>query len=313
MQTRSHSACVSRRRLLQAAATPVWLLPTSAQNPGQLRFQEAGRGEFEFNTGVLAGKLRAGGKSTGLRPVIHLASGTDLTRSMGLAGHYRVFTTNHRYGEGAWDWPSEASLKADGTVEVHWPPAEDRQFDMWAVYRWAGPATLDVETRVCSAADLPGFESFLAFYFSERFTSSMALVKNGSGKPVFLAATETDGVWQAFPRDARAVSLIQDGRWKIAPNPVDWNLRPALAQPIGLRRDPQSGITAVVMAPPGDCFAISMPHQAESHRSLYFSLFGRTVKAGETARARARMIITQAVREGEIAGGLYPSYLDQLR
>jgi len=232
---------------------------------------------------------------------------------MGLASHYRVFTTNHRYGEGAWDWPSEASLKPDGTVEVHWPPAGDRQFEMWAVYRWAGPATLDVETRVRSAVDLPGFESFLAFYFSEQFTSSMALVKDGSGKSVFLAAAEADGVWQTFPRDARAVSLIQDGRWKITPNPVDWNVRPALAKPIGLRRDVQSGITAVVMAPPEDCFAISMPHQAESHHSLYLSLFGRTAKAGETVHARARMIITQAVREDEIASGLYQPYLDRLR
>lgn len=290
------------------------LAAASAQEGSGLRFKPAAGGEFEFNTGVLAGKLRAGATTAGLLPVIHLASGTDLARSMGLAGHYRVFTANHRYGAGAWFWPSEARLTEDGAVEVHWPRAEDRQFEMWAVYRWAAPATLDMETRVRSTVDLPGFESFVAFYFPEQFASSSALVKGGgSGAPEFLAATESGGAWQMFPRDAQAISLIQDGRWKIEPNPVDWVIRPMLAKPVAIRRDDKSGIAAVMMAPPEDCFAIAMPHQTESHHSVYLSLFGRTIKAGETARARVRMVITQAGADSRNVDELYRGYLEQLR
>ena len=256
--------------------------PATAATPRNLRFEPAAGGGFEFNTGVLSGKLRDGGKSVGLLPVVHIPTGATITRSMGLAGHYRVFTTNHRYGGGAWYWPSDAKLLEDGSVEVHWPAAEDRPFEMWAVYRWAAPATLDVETRVRATAELPGFESFLAFYFAE-FANSLVYVRGdpgNGGKPVFMPAEESHGVWQMFPRDRDVLALIRDGRWKLEPNPVDWVIMPILAQPIGLRRDSKSGTTAVVMAPPEDCFAVATPHQTEGHYSLYLSLFGRTIKAG---------------------------------
>jgi hypothetical protein len=56
-----------------------------------------------------------------------------------------------------------------------------------------------------------------------------------------------------------------------------------------VRRAAGAGIAAVIMAPAQDCFAIAMPHEAEGHYSTYFSLFGRNLNAGETARARARL------------------------
>jgi hypothetical protein len=234
---------------------------------------------------------------------------------MGILGHYRVFSANHRYGPGAWYWPSEAKLLDDGSVEAHWPAAGDRPFEMWAVYRWAGPATLDLETRVRPQVELRGFEAFLASYFSEQFTRSLVYAQGpggGEGKAGFQAAEESNGVWQMFPRDRDALTLIRDGRWKIAPNPVDWAIMPALAQPIGLRRDDTSATTAVLMAPPEDCFAVSTPHQGEGHHSLYFSAFGRTIKPGETSRARARLVIATSPSEAQILD-LYRAYLDGLR
>jgi hypothetical protein len=65
------------------------------------------------------------------------------------------------------------------------------------------------------------------------------------------------------------------------------------------------------MAPPQDCFAISTPHQAEGHYSLYLSLFGRTLKAGETARARARLVIASSPSDNQILA-LYQAYLRAL-
>jgi hypothetical protein len=86
--------------------------------------------------------------------------------------------------------------------------------------------------------------------------------------------------------------LFQDGRWNIEPNPVEWRLLEKIAEPKAMRRAGPNGLAAVILADARDCFAISMPYQTEGHYSLYFSLFGRTIAAGETANAKVRMQIT---------------------
>jgi len=80
---------------------------------------------------------------------------------MGLFGHYRVFSANKRHGTAAWYWPSDAQLRQDGSVEVRWPAAEDRPFELRAVYRWAAPDTLDLETSVQAKTNLAKFTRML--------------------------------------------------------------------------------------------------------------------------------------------------------
>lgn len=287
----------------------------SPNGQGSLRFRPAAGGEFQFDTGVLRGVLRAGGRSLGLSSVVHIPSGKTISRSYGIFGHYRMFSSNHRYGPAAWDAPSEAKLREDGSLEVRWPAAEGRPFEMRVIYRWSGAATLDVETVVSPQSDLPDFESFLASYFAEPFATSMVYVKTHpgtGGKPGFLAAEEPNGAWQMFPRDRDVIKVIQDGRWTIPPSPVDWTIMPVLAQPLGVRREQQPGITAIMMAPAQDCFAVATPQQSDRHYSMYLALFGRTIKAGETARARARLTIAVSPSEGEVLR-LYQAYLEDLR
>jgi hypothetical protein len=268
-----------------------------------LAFTPAGANEFAFNTGVLRGKLHAEGKSKGLSDVEYLPAGTVLDRSMGLVGHYRVFSAGKRYGNGAWDWPSQATLRSDGTVEVRWPAAPDRPFDLSAVYRWAAPNALDVTTTVQARTNLVRFESFLASYFSEGFTNSRVYVQKSpenGGTKGFLPAKAGAGAWQAFARDAAAETIVHDGRWSLPPNPVDWVLMPRLQKPLGVRQAPANGLSAILMSPPDDCFAICTPEQNESHRSMYLSLFGQDLAAGQTARARARLVISSEVSEREM-------------
>jgi hypothetical protein len=274
-------------------------------------FSASGTNEFAFDTGVLKGKLRAGGKSTGLSSVVHLPTGLTMDSSMGLFGHYRVFSANKRYGTAAWDWPSEARLRPDGSVEVRWPAAEDRPFELRALYRWAAPDTLDLETSVQAKGNLAKFESFLASYFAEGFTNAGVYApSNGQAAP--MAADKNGGTWQAFPRDDEAASIIQDGRWKFQPNPVDWVIRPHLAKPLGIRRCPSKDLTVLLMSPPQDCFAVLTPFEAEPHRSMYLSLFGADLTAGETARARARLVVGTGLA-GEAIDRLYSDYLRQSR
>jgi hypothetical protein len=280
----------------------------------QLKFAGGGTNEFVFDTGVLSGKLRADGRSKGLTSVRHVPSGRTFDRGMGLFGHYRVFSANKRYGTAAWDWPSEAKLLSDGSVEVRWPSVEERPFELRAIYRWAAPNTLDVETSVHARTNLAKFESFLASYFAEGFSNSLAYVANlpdKPGSPGFLAASQSFGTWLTFPREDAVWTTVRDGRWTFPPSPVDWVKMPRLARPLGVRRDPATGLTAVLMSPPEDCFAISTPFQTEGHYSMYLSLFGRDLKEGETAFARARLVIAEDLSDAEVLQ-FYERYLKEL-
>ena len=104
-----------------------------------------------------------------------------------------------------------------------------------------------------------------------------------------------------FPRDDEAVAVIQDGRWKLPPNPVDWAIRPCFAFPVGIRCDAASGLVVAVMAYQQECFAVAMPFGADSHHSIYLSLFGRDLAAGGTATARATILFGQNLADGELA------------
>ncbi|MGB9605854.1 MAG: hypothetical protein ACPL88_08260, partial [Bryobacteraceae bacterium] len=54
------------------------------------------------------------------------------------------------------------------------------------------------------------------------------------------------------------------------------------------------GLIAVLMSEPEGCFAVAMPHHDEPYHSLYLGLFGHTVRAGETARARDALAVLGA-------------------
>ena len=294
-------------RVLPIAWFLAGILVTNAQPAADqkqiLSFKPAGSNEFTFNTGVLRGRLRGKGLSTGISEVIYIPTGTRLDASMGLLSHYRVFSANKRYGTAAWDWPSEATLGADGSVHVRWSASAERPFEFGATYRWASPNTLDVETRVHARTNLARFESFLASYWSASFTNSLVAVREIPGRPGesgLFAAHQTAGQWQAFPRDSLAVDTFRDGRWKLEPNPVDWTIMSPLAYPLGVRRAPALGVTAILMSPPTDCFAISTPHQDEAHHSMYLSLFGRDLMPDETARARTRLVIASKLTDTQV-------------
>jgi hypothetical protein len=259
-----------------------------------LAFKPGTNGAFTFDTGELRGVLRAGGKSFGLQSVSHLATGKRLDASMGLFGHYRVFTSGKRYGGGAWDWPSTARLDERGAVEVLWPATEERPFELRARYRWASPAALDLETTVTARGNLSKFESFLASYFTGGFTNALVAAGPGPsqpGAPLYLPALRPAGDWQMFPRDNQAVAVIGDGRWKLLPHPVDWTIRPRFLQPVAIRLDAASQLAALVMAKRDECFAVALPYETEAHYSLYLAQFGRDLRTGETARAQARLVI----------------------
>jgi hypothetical protein len=178
---------------------------------------------------------------------------------------------------------------------------------------------LDLETTVVSRVDMPRMELFMSSYFSLGFAASV-YVKAGSHQkcgPLLVRADDNpliDGTYLMFPRDDQAAQMIFDGRWTFPPNPVQWSVTRDLAAPIAVRRDAASGLCAVLMSPPEDCFAVATPYNktppdgVAGHSSLYLSLFGRDLKSSATARAQMRLVIDRNLDDKQVVG-LYESYL----
>lgn len=280
-----------------------------AASSGRLAFVAAETG-YSFDTGVLQGKLLDGGLSVSVRPMRYVPSGTPVAGSVGVLSPYRLLASDARFRPDGRDWRNQSRLLSTGAVEVHWMPDDEHPFDIKAEYRIAAPDTLDFSAAVTATRELRHFELFLSSYLSSGFTRSFVYVErlpSAGEKAGFMEAVKKGGDWQMFPRDEESVQMIGDGRWNQLPNPVAWKIMPRLAAPLALRRDPQSGLTAVLMAPRDECFAVSTPQGEDGHRSLYLSLVGRDLKAGETASAHARLVIGKAVSD-EKAVDLYRVY-----
>lgn len=291
-------------------------------DPPNLAFQPADKGYFEFDTGAVKGRLRLDGRSQGISSLIDVESGTEIAAGGHLPGvfsFYRIFSTDTRYGAAARNWPIESKLLDDGAVEVRFPRADDHPLSITAVYRWKTPNTLDVETSVTPERDMPRFEVFLSSYFAKDMRALVYVKPNrfSGGKPELLAADVNplvDGSYLMFPRDRASVQMIFDRRWERPPNPVQWSVTRWLAGPLAVRRNEQTGLAAAIMSPPEDCFAVATPYNktppdgVAGHASLYLSLFGRDLKAGETARAHTRLVVGRKLSDRQ-AIALYEAYL----
>ncbi len=172
-------------------------------------------------------------------------------------------------------------------------------FQLTAVFRIAaGPEAIDAETIV--TARRPAKLRGLPIELLRTGLRRLGLRRpDGFSRPAghFSRVDHNplvDGNYLAFPRDRQAVLTIFDGRWEQPPHPVEWCINRYLA----LSGDPprqRVRIDGVGDVAPGDCFAVATPYNqtlpddVANHRSLYLSLFGFDVAAGQTVRARSRL------------------------
>ena len=275
-----------------------------------------------FDTGALRGRMRLNGTSQGMVELIHKATAMAIAQGGGLPGvlsFYRIFSTGTRYGHAARDWTTVHHLNPDGSLRVRWPAAPEHPLEITAMFRWTAPDTLDLETTVQPERDMPQFELFLSSYFTASFRALIYVKPNlfARGEPAFIPAEVNpmvDGSYLIFPRDREAILRIFDRRWELPPDPVQWSVTRWLGAPLAMRRDERSGITTLLMAPPQDCFAVAMPYNktppdgVAGHQSLYLSLFGQDISAGQTARARTRLVVGKDISDAR-AVDLYSQYL----
>jgi hypothetical protein len=89
-----------------------------------------------------------------------------------------------------------------------------------------------------------------------------------------------------------------------------------LEAPMAVKRDTESDITLLLMSRPEDCFAINMsynmdtPDNIAGHGSVYMSLFGKDLAAGQSARAHVRLIIEHNLSD-QRAVELYEQYVEE--
>jgi hypothetical protein len=280
-------------------------------------------GYVAFDTGLLRGKVRLDGKQQGISSMIYVPAEIELVKSVGLLSYYRVFSEGKRYGKAARDWPLTTRLLDDGALQVVFPPEEEHPLEMTGTFRWRAPDTLDLETAVTPQIAMPRMEIFLSSYLIDAFEGLVYLKPNrfAGGQPASFVRADwselIDGNYLIFPRDGNVLPIIYDGRWEIPPSPVTWAFTRYLAAPIGIRRHAEAGLTAVFMSPPEDCFAVAVPYNKQppdnvaSHGSVYLSLFGSDVAAGQTAKAHCRLVVAKDLSD-EVILRRYQEYLEDL-
>lgn len=268
-------------------------------------------GFYECDTGVLRGKLRLNGKWQGMCSLVHAPTGFELAKAPGLFSYYRVFTTNHRHGDAARDFPWTARLLPDGALEITTPAEPEHPVAIRGIFRWTQPDTLDLETTVTPETNLPDFELFLSNYVAPGMAGAVYVQPNRFAKKEEPALLKhdwhplIDGNYLMFPRDLAATRLIMDGRWEYPPSPVTWAVSRYMAGPLAVRREATNNIAVVLMAPPADCFAMAAPYNktppdnVANHSSMYLSLFGRNLPAGQPATVRSRLVIRQNLSDAE--------------
>ena len=275
-----------------------------------LRFKGDGQGNLMFNTGIVKGSLKKDGKAGFFKPIAFIDPPVPMDNNNGLFVPYRFLTPQKRYGFGSWEWPRSGKVLANGAAELSWAETEDRPFNFKASYSWKAADTLDFTIAFTPSVDLDKFELFVGSYFKQ-FTKAVVYVKDaGNGKPGFVDTPKEKGRAQLFPRGDDVMPMIEDGRWTFPPFPNKWTFRQALQAPLGIKSQPASGVTVVIMSPPEDCFAVSMFEQNSGLGCYYLSLFGKDAKKGQTLIGHARMVFGKNITE-EQAIQKYQDYLKE--
>lgn len=311
--------------------------PALGATDSKLAFRDDGQGNLVFNTGVVKGSLKKEGLGDGLKPISFCDPAVSISHNHGLLVPYRFLTTLKRYGFASWEWPRTGKVLDNGAAELRWLAATNRPFVFSTTYRWKTADTLDMTVAFTPNINMEKFELFLGSYF-RAFTKTMAYVQDaGNGRPGFLDAPKNKGGMQLFPRNEEVMSVIKDGRWKYPPLPNDWSFRnlssdhaspshrsknpaypaywsfrPAYQAPLGMRQEPKSGVTVLLMAPPADCIALSMTQQEAWLGAFYLNLWGKDVRKGQTLTSRPRLVFGRNLTE-EQAVQEYAEYLTDLK
>jgi hypothetical protein len=265
-----------------------------------------------FETELVSGRFLTAGKYQGLRSLVHRATGVEIAageKLPGLVAPYRVFGNGRRYGD-VRDRPGRAEL-VPGGLRVTYLADDANPFEVVSFYAWDGD-TLDARYSVRPQVEMLSFELGVASYLSAGFRAYVSRQSNTWGETgsrmVPVDANPMTDVYALFPRNEAAMKTIFDGRWDLPPYPVRYAVPAYFAEPLAYRRHVKSGVMALGMGDPTECYAVCIPvndppedpSPAKGYQGVYFYHFGRDLRAGETATARVRWVVGRDIPEAEI-------------
>ena len=190
-----------------------------------------------------------------------------------------------------------AVVEADGdAVVVRWKPSEEVNATLSARYQLVqSDSAVDVEFAAELEQDYPGFELFIANYFTPQFRPRYAVADNlthPEGVFWYQKQWYGDGENELWARDEAAEGTFADGRW-IDGYPLNWRRGPQYAYPL-MTQEHRNGLAnekgaIVIMARRPDCYGISGFNSY--HNSQYLHLGGNDARAGERVAFVVRMVL----------------------
>lgn len=287
--------------------------------------------ELEFSLERISGILNCDinmehGKSHHFSNVIHKPSGLkispdgDSMAGTGMLNFFRVlieggYLTELRVEEPLLE-PTE-----DGIIFT-WMPTIRRQAKVKVKFTFRQPNIIDMDMWVETLTNYPGFEILLSAYMAPGFESGVYVAKEEFGAIESEQIRLVDqpmihGIWPFFPRDEAGANLLTDGRHQKG----RWFWRMAIgrryAMPLAFFS--KNKVDAILMGRPEDIYAVGATYKGDAendgvagHRSLYLSLFGENLKAGEGRHTQMRMIIDDFASDAEKHKELYRSFLKDM-
>ncbi len=287
--------------------------------------------ELEFSLERISGTLNCDinnepSKSHHFSNVIHKPTGLkispdgDRMAGAGMLNFFRVlieggYLTELRVEEPLFE-PTE-----DG-ISFTWMPTIRRQAKVKVKFTFRQPNIIDMDMWVETLTNYPGFEILLSAYMAPGFESGVYVAKEEFG-PIegeqirLVDQPMIHGIWPFFPRDEAGANLLTDGRHQKG----RWFWRMAIgrryAMPLAFFS--KNGVDAIVMGRPEDVYAVGATYKGDAenddvagHRSLYLSLFGENLKAGEGRHTQMRMIIDDFGSDAEKHKELFRSFLKDM-
>ena len=203
---------------------------------------------------------------------------------------YRVLANSKQLDITRERTPVSISLE-EGDVVVRWSSTPDLKAEVVARYHLVEEEmAVDVTFEVYPKSDYSKLELFIANYFTPYYTPRYAVSDNRvHPEGIFWYEKRWFGEENndAWPRDAEARKIFQDGRW-LTGHALNWRLGPDYALPL-LTQEHRYGHAIILMARPEDCIGISGFNSY--HNSQYFHLFGQDIKEGQHFAATVRMVL----------------------
>ena len=240
---------------------------------------------------------------------------------VGLLNFFRVLVSGGYLTELRAEKPLVKPEK-DG-VTLTWLPTIRRQANVTIRFTFREPNIIDMDMSVESLANYPGFEILLSAYHAPGFVSGAYVAKEEFGPVVPEQIRITDqpmihGIWPFFPRDEAGANLLTDGRHQKG----RWYWRMAVGRRYGMPMAffNKGDVDVLLMGRPEDVYAVGATYEGDpetddiaAHRSLYLSLFGEDLVAGEGRRTQMRMVIGKFGSDPKKHASLYEAFLNDVK